>query len=65
MLIGVAICTLNGVHLASIISAHPQGAHHNICIDTVYIYIYNFLAIPPFHHTQLYCLLIFVLTVTT
>jgi len=30
MLIGVAICTLDGVHLASPDSAQPQGAHHGL-----------------------------------
>jgi len=30
MLIGVAICTLDGVHLGSPNSAHPQGANHGL-----------------------------------
>jgi len=65
MLIGVAICTLDGEDLASPNNAHPQGAHHGLhkymYRYTEYIYYINFLAVPPFHHTQLYFLLIFVL----
>jgi len=39
MLIGVAICTLDSMHLAGPNSVHHQGAHHvqyctNICIGT-------------------------------
>jgi len=30
MLIGVAIYTLDGVHLAGPNSAHPQGTHHGL-----------------------------------
>jgi len=45
MLIGVAISTLDGVHLADSSSSHPQGVYHGlhyitqiICIDTEDIY---------------------------